>query len=71
MDKDEKKMIDITGDLKDLYDEEMRKMAEELYAELNEGLEDWFYNLPSIKRCTIDKSIFEEMNKRGVNYESV
>lgn len=59
-----KKMVDITDGLKDLSVEETKKMAEEFDAKLNKELEDWFYNLPSIKRCTIDKAILEKMNKR-------
>lgn len=64
MNKDEMKMVDITDDLKDLSVEETRKTAEEFDAKLNLFIEDWFYNLPSTKRCTIDKAILEKMNKR-------
>lgn len=65
MNKNEMKMVDITDDLKDLIVEETRKAAEEYMAEFSkEELKDWFYNLPSIKRCTIDKAILEKMNKR-------
>ena len=60
-----KKMVDITDDLKDLIVEETKKAAEEYMAEFNKGLEEWFFNLPSIKRCTIANGKLEEMNKRG------
>lgn len=62
MDKDEMKMIDITDDLKDLNVEETRKMAEEFNAKLNKKLEDWFYNLPSIEQCAIEKALLEKRN---------
>lgn len=63
MNKNEMKMVDITDDLKDLSVEETKKMAEEFDLKLNLFIEDWFYNLPSTKRCTIEKAILEEMNK--------
>lgn len=62
MNKDEKKMIDIMDDFKDLSVEEMRKMIEEFDAKLNKKLEDWFYNLSSIERCAIEKALLEERN---------
>lgn len=62
MNKDEMKMIDITDDLKDLNVEETRKMAEEFDAKLNKKLEDWFYNLPSIEQCAIEKVLLKERN---------
>ena len=62
---DDETMIDIMDDFKELSVEETRKMAEEFDAKLNQKLEDWFYNLPSIKRCTITKELLEEINKRG------
>lgn len=62
---DDETMIDIMDDFKELSVEETRKMAEEFDLKLGLIIEDWFYNLPSTKRCMITNELLEEINKRG------